>query len=293
MLRAPTLDTTQKEMDFFDSSFFATGKSLPSPQEVIALSSEFTTNPRPAPIKFEELGLLVKFGHHVAVDEALCLRALRQSPLLAKKIPVPEVYGWRVHPDTVLIYMELIRGDTIQDRWDSLSKLDKASICDQLREIVSSLREVKQDPGDSFIGSISHQHLRDYVFHYMPRTGPFKNVKEFNDWFSFLPQHWLPESRRYQDPDRHFLPDTAEIKFTHGDLHVNNIMISSTGPPRILAVFDWAHAGWYPEYWEYCKACYTSHCEGEWRNVWMPKFLTPYGIECHVFGNYVLQMGAV
>ncbi|OJD12002.1 hypothetical protein AJ78_07334 [Emergomyces pasteurianus Ep9510] len=274
MLRAPTLDTTQKEMNFLDSSFFTARKSLPSPEEVIALSSEFNTNPRSAPIKFEDLGLLVKFGHYVAVEEALCLRALRESPLLTKKVPVPEVYGWK-------------------DRWDSLSESDKASICDQLREITSSLRQVEQDPEDSFIGSISHQHLRDYVFQYMPQTGPFKNVKDFNDWLSFLPQHWVPESRRYKDSYRHFLLDTAAIKFTHGDLHLNNIMISLTGPPRIIAVIDWAHACWYPEYWEYCKAGYPSHYESEWRNVWIPKFLTPYETECNVFGEYVLQMGAV
>ncbi|OJD11001.1 hypothetical protein AJ78_08140 [Emergomyces pasteurianus Ep9510] len=93
--------------------------------------------------------------------------------------------------------MELIRGDTVQDRWDSLSEQNKTLISDQLRDIVSLLQKVEQNLKDSLI-------------------------------------------------------NTAVIKFTHGDLHLNNIMISSTESPRILAVIDWAHAGWYSEYWEQC-----------------------------------------
>ncbi|KLJ07781.1 hypothetical protein EMPG_16741 [Blastomyces silverae] len=235
------LDTAQTEVNFLDSTFFATQERLLPPEEVAALSEQYTRHPRPTPVKIEHLGLVVKFGPSVTVEEALCLRALRTPPFLAEKVPVPEVYGWRIHENYVFIYMELIRGDMLHDRWGSLGEADKASICDQLREIVSSLRQVEQDSKDPFIGSINRQHLRDYVFQTMPRTGPFKTVMEFNDWFSSLPQHWVPDSRKYQDPYRHFLPDTGSIKLTHGDLHHGNIMISSTGPPRIIALIDWAH----------------------------------------------------
>lgn len=144
-----------------------------------------------------------------------------------------------------------------------------------------------------YLGSIARRPLLDYVFENMPPGGPFKNTKEFNDWFSTLPQRWLPDSRKYHDPYREILPDTGVIKFTHGDLHRGNIMISSTNPPRVLAVIDWAHSGWYPDYWEYCKALYTSEYDGEWRNVWIPKFLSPYLVEFDVFAEYVMQMGAI
>lgn len=118
-------------------------------------------------------------------------------------------------------------------------------------------------------------------------------MKAFNDWFSSLPQSWLPDSKRYQDPYRFYLPDDGALKLTHGDLHRGNILISSAGRPCVLAVVDWAHAGWYPEYWEYCKALYTSDYKGEWRNVWIPKFLTAYESEFAVFSEYVLRIGAV
>jgi hypothetical protein len=53
------------------------------------------------------------------------------------------------------------------------------------------------------------------------------------------------------------------IKLIHGDPHRGNIIVTSTRPPRILAVVDWAHFGQYPDYWEYCKAAYTSSYNGE------------------------------
>lgn len=146
---------------------------------------------------------------------------------------------------------------------------------------------------NAFRGSITRGRLIDYVFESMPPGGPFKSIKEFNDWFSALPQRWLPDSRKFQDPYREFLPDSGAIRLTHGDLHRGNIMVSLTNPPCVLAVVDWAHAGWYPSYWEYCKAQYTSHYAGEWANVWVPKFLSPHKTEHEVFGEYVMQVGAV
>lgn len=72
---------------------------------------------------------------------------------LPNKVPVPEVYGWKVEGNIVLIYMELIRGESLHNRWDSLSNIDKVSICNDLREIVASLRQVEQDPTTTpFIG---------------------------------------------------------------------------------------------------------------------------------------------
>ncbi|KAK2799671.1 hypothetical protein FQN51_006803 [Onygenales sp. PD_10] len=298
-LQTPTSwlsDMTKPEMDFVDSSFFRvtmkTGqKCLPAPSEVTARSTDFKNTSQPTPVRFEHLNLIVKFGPRVTVEEALCLHMIRR--ILPDKVPVPEVYGWKVEGGTVFIYMELIQGETLHDRWDSLSGSDRSSICDELHEIISSLRQVGQDPTDPFIGSIARRPLLDYVFESMPSGGPFKNIKEFNDWFSALPQHWVPDSRKYPDPYRKFLPDTGAIKLTHGDLHRGNIMISSTSPPRVLAVVDWAHAGWYPDYWEYCKALYTSHYNDEWRTVWIPKFLSPYTMEYDIFAEYINQMGAI
>lgn len=103
---------------------------FPSPTEVIAHSKDFEKHPQPKPVIFPHLNLLVKFEHHaqVVVEEALFLRALRTS--LANKIPSPEVYGWRAHENIVFIYMKLIQGDTLRERWDTLTTAQKTAITD-------------------------------------------------------------------------------------------------------------------------------------------------------------------
>lgn len=144
-----------------------------------------------------------------------------------------------------------------------------------------------------FSGSLRHQQLLDYVFQSYPKAGPFFTVKDFNDWFSYLPQSWLPTSKKYNDPYRSLLPDDGVIKFTHGDLHRGNIIISSSKPARIIAIVDWAQAGWYPDYWEYCKALYTCWYEDEWRRDWVDNFLSPRLREFEVFAEYTMAMGSV
>lgn len=45
--------------------------------------------PRPLPIIFENLGLIVKFGYHAKMYEAQCLLII--TKLLGDEVPVPEV----------------------------------------------------------------------------------------------------------------------------------------------------------------------------------------------------------
>jgi hypothetical protein len=145
----------------------------------------------------------------------------------------------------------------------------------------------------SGLGSINRQNLQDYVFQNRPKAGPFASIKLFHDWLSWLPGSLIPDCPKYEDPWRPLLPDDGPIKLTHGDLHRGNIIISTTSPPRVLAIVDWAHAGWYPDYWEYCKACYTSWYGGAWRNQWIPKFLDVQEEEHEVFAEYIMAIGAV
>ena len=83
------------------------------------------------------------------------------------------------------------------------------------------------------------------------------------------------------------------IKMTHADLHRENIIISSTKPSRVLAIVDWEQAGWYPDYWEYCKALYTCNYESEWRQEWVDKFVDPRMDEFLSFIEYTMAIGAV
>ena len=147
--------TALSQMEFLDSSFFQLHRPnhrLPAPAEVRALSGAGLVHPRPPPVKFESLSLIVKFGYHVTIYEAQCLRIIKR--VFNDEIPVPEVYDWRVHDDQVFIYMQFIQGQVLIDQWDSLSISDKTVICDQLRGIVTSLRSIEQNPDNVFIGML-------------------------------------------------------------------------------------------------------------------------------------------
>ena len=43
------------------------------------------------------------------------------------------------------------------------------------------------------------------------------------------------------------------IVFTHGDFLPRNIIVKDR---KVVGILDWEMAGWYPEYWEYCKIMY-------------------------------------
>ncbi|XHG04941.1 hypothetical protein AWENTII_008195 [Aspergillus wentii] len=146
-------DATKREMDFLESSFFQNpNHRLPTPAQVKALSTDISTTPKPEPIIFENPNIFVKFGLYVTIAEAQCLWMIRQ--VFRGKIPVPELFGWRIDDEGhVFIYMELIQGKRLADRWDGLDSVDKGVLRDQLCDIVGCLRQLEQDPSDKFIGT--------------------------------------------------------------------------------------------------------------------------------------------
>ncbi|OGM48029.1 phosphotransferase enzyme family protein [Aspergillus bombycis] len=282
-------DATKKEIDFTDSSFFTTpNRHLPTPAEVRAISKDAYKSYKVTPVVFENVNLIVKFGTDVTIVEAVNLWMIKKA--FQNEVPVPELFGWRVDDEGyVFMYMELIKGLTLHECRDSLNTMQKRAITDQLSQIMGNLRRLKQDPSDPFIGSINRQHLLDRTFEFKPKTGPIPSVKEFIDWFALLPQ--ILASYRYDDPDRCFLPDTGEIKFTHADLHKRNIIVSSFDPVQMVIV-DWEQSGWYPDYWEYCKACRTCYKGDEWHTDFVGEFLEPQEDLYHVFMDYCFVMGS-
>ena len=108
--------------------------------------------PQPLPARFEHLNLIVKFGPHVAIAKAQCLQVIKR--VLRDEVPVLEVYGQRVDGRDMFIYMQYVRGETLKGWQDSLSIANKISVCDHIRQITTSLRQVKQDLNDSFISML-------------------------------------------------------------------------------------------------------------------------------------------
>lgn len=89
--------------------------------------------------------------------------------------------------------------------------------------------------------------------------------------------------------------------FTHDDLLAVNILLSPGLNPKVAAIIDWAQSGWYPFYWEYCKARWpTVHSEkfdeatqDEWRATYLPMIIDPVDepMYYHPWLYFVLSKG--
>lgn len=137
---------------FKESTYFSENgpnSSLPSPA-IVRAAQKARHLSRSMTVRFEDLKLVVKYGREITIAEALCLWAIRQ--LLPDQVPVPEVYGWCEDGGEFFIFMELIQGESLENKWESLSKLEKIDVCGQLRVMLSELRSLKQDPGNQFLG---------------------------------------------------------------------------------------------------------------------------------------------
>ena len=146
---------------FFNSWKHAT--PLPSPAEV----RQAANGPnhikgsvgRQQVICFPNLQLIVKYGDtkRTTVSEGQNLWLLSFLP----DMRVPKVYGWCVDGDQRFLYMERVEGVTVEERWPSLSASEKLAVAKQLDSMISSMRRLKQAPGNRYIGQFP-----SHVFHF-------------------------------------------------------------------------------------------------------------------------------
>lgn len=93
------------------------------------------------------------------------------------------------------------------------------------------------------------------------------------------------------EPFRHDIPDDSAIKFTHGDLHPSNIMVTSTAPYHVIAILDWEQSGWLPAYWEVRKAQFTADRNELWSTTYLPRILDQYTSTWDPWDYYIMALG--
>ncbi|RAH54992.1 phosphotransferase family protein [Aspergillus piperis CBS 112811] len=228
---------------FPESSFFQEGRApaLPSLAEVRDLNLKTgnvaaTNLNYPPSVIIPSLGVVIKYGLSVSIVEAQTQIMVREES--QGRIPVPEIFGWIEDNGQTFIYMSLIEGDTLADRWGGLSDDEKQAICEELHHYVKLLRTLEQDPRDKYIGdNLGKNPLTDiYVIDRPELVGPFQGedaVKQLQDACGIEIDDDL----------------VSPIVFTHNDLISPNIMITPDPNPKVAALNDWAQSGWYPAYW--------------------------------------------
>jgi thiamine kinase-like enzyme len=172
-------------------------------------------------------------------------------------VAVPEVYGWRRDGEGLFVFMELIEGETLLDRWEDLTEQEKTQISLELGSMVRALRRLKRPAGEEFIGE-------GIIFHFLSRpcidevsigaiggqpsmdsicfgaiSNAFPNSEAFYDHFMKMPASKRESAYENGLPR---LPFDSPIVFTHCGLNPSNILITPRGvnqPVHVLAIIDW------------------------------------------------------
>ncbi|KAI0146110.1 hypothetical protein GGR57DRAFT_494356 [Xylariaceae sp. FL1272] len=272
---------------FRDSSFFKRNKcDLPTPERIrevdIEVNDYRARSYRPPPIPFEDLGLVVKYGSFITIAEAQCLWYFNKY--MKETVPTPELFGWCQDGGETFIFMELVRGDTLDEIWPSLRPEDQDFICEQLMTCVQAWRGLRQEKEPYYLGHIGRQGVGDIIFSDagFPNAGPFEDIKQFHEFFARFTCRDLPNF----EPRREFdelagLTDDMPVVFSHADLDKSNIIIApreGDSRRRLAAIIDWHQSGWYPRDWEWLKAevlCQSLVVEGRYvrDTSWLSKFL--------------------
>ncbi|VBB82056.1 Putative pH-response transcription factor [Podospora comata] len=231
---------------------------LPSPAEVRETNGK-TSHPRATnrniapPARYPELGLLVKYGTKVIESEMLSQRYVFQR--LHGVVPVPAVLGWAHDDGQGFLYMTLIDAPTLAEGWKDLGEFDRQALCLELRGMVQSWRSLEQNSGENYIGAPD----------------------------SSLPEAASDAVRLFQEACYIDLEDEVPIAFTHGNLVPCNILVIRGENPKVAAIIDWDQSGWYPSYWEWCKAIWVmmppvdmDRAQQElWKQNYLPLILEP------------------
>lgn len=295
---------------FPESSFFKEKRApcLPSPTDIRSLnlrsgSSAATSFNCPPPVTVPSLGLVVKYGADVSIVEAQTQIMLQEK--FNGRLPVPEVFGWAEDKGQTFIYMSHIEGDTLLDRWDGLTEDEKRTVCEELHHLVSLLRSLKQDPPGNYIGRLTPHHPRTEPHSHHPigsiAKQPLKDIFVAHHPGLAGPFHGAHAVNQFQDACGIDIDADTPIVFTHNDLLPPNVILAPGPSPKVVAIIDWGQAGWYPAYWEYCKArwirvnprYFSDISQEHWRVKYLPLILDPVDDETvyHPWLYFVLSKG--
>ncbi|KAI1376222.1 phosphotransferase enzyme family protein [Hypoxylon crocopeplum] len=197
-------------------------------------------------------------------------------------IPIPKIYNAYRDKETgrVTILMERVEGENLDHAWDGLTGEEKDSILSQLKGYFAELRQIE----GSYIGSVDGNACEDQHFDYDPgEYGPYEDEDEFTKG---LVKAWSQGRGDYALI--RILCEMAlnvvkghKVVMTHNDFEPRNILVRGG---KVVPILDWVRAGFYPEYWEHCKALW----QPRWGSGWLEdqavnKVLTPYWKELAIF----------
>lgn len=186
-------------------------------------------------------------------------------------IPVPRIYA--IHTESngyIYLEMSYVHGDALDTAWAGLSPEERNSIFADIKQYLSSLRELPPPAQDIVCSALQNPA-------YDCRIGfRFFGPMNQHDFHSLARKHLLMEDVEVCLGREVATTHTSRYRtcFTHADLAPRNIIIRRG---RVAAIIDWGFAGWYPEYWEFTKAHYNYFSGEDWEEylrVALPSYET-------------------
>lgn len=215
-----------------------------------------------------------RVGHHfmvkhgrITLDEAETMYLVAQQCDEADLL-VPRLYAaFRdEHTGSNFIIMEYIRGRPLDGIWDELGAEGRARVAGELRGAFDALRGV---PSPGYYGRLGGRPYADIFLgsDALP-CGPFETEAELNEAFctrydALHPELAAGRGAFYREKVFGVVMRGHGAVLTHGDFQAKNVLVrEGDGRPCVI---DWECAGWYPCYWEYANALWTSR---RWGDDW-------------------------
>ncbi|KAF7712233.1 Aminoglycoside phosphotransferase [Penicillium ucsense] len=193
---------------------------------------------------------VTKSGFGVRSAEAEAMRLVFKHT----DVPVPEVLFTDFSPD--------------EQKWDTLDDEAKESICLQLWDLISTIRNIPRPP--EFEGpyqcAADGSPSRDPMLEDLQK--PARPLSSDSELRARIYERYIHSGgTRYENSLLDMLPRSERSVFTHADIAPRNVMVDEQN--KITGILDWESAGWYPDYWEYAQILRPAFC-GDW-SVWMEK----------------------
>lgn len=173
-------------------------------------------------------------------------------------IPLPEVldvYHNKESGKDVLILSRL-PGARLYDQISTMTPSEVDSLAEDLRECFRQLRELPRPVPSEFAvsgflgGKCRSCRTKDTT------CGPFPDLTSFHE---YIISNVGPEDRpRYRELCAKSHGKPHRVVLTHGDATARNILIDES-TKRLTGLIDWENVGWFPEYWDYTNAYWSSY----------------------------------
>lgn len=270
--------------------YFAPAAKLPAPLPTVA---EILTSEDLFPCIFHDRHIrrvgqhfVVKHGQ-IKLDEAESMHFVAEQ--CGDRVLVPRLYAAFRDEETSssFIVMEYVQGRPLESLWDELGEDGRARVAAQLRTAFDALRGV---PSPGYYGRAGGRPFDDIFLGSdgdgdddgaLPR-GPFETEAELNEalclrYASLHPGLAAGRGAFYRERVLPAVMRGHRPVLTHGDLQAKNVLVrGADGRPCLI---DWECSAWYPSYWEYTNALWTSR---RWGDDWfrfLGQFLDEHVVE--------------